>query len=323
MTTPADDLATEAAFEAFLVGRVVPEQAQSTFDGVAAFAGAVRASATQPGRPNAALAELLATGLLTDQSSPSCRTAGAAGSTPSRRARVRRRRFAMFFPALLAKLLAAGAVAQAATGAGVVLVVATGAGATGLLGTDVQDTITAAVGADSGEVATDGDTAVTGDAPTADPAQVDGTAGEVTVPVQPVPETFDPEAWVKDGPTEGQTFGEWVSASAHKDELREWLRSKGKTFGSVVRYWAHNKGLDDADLAEEGVDPADLTDEPTTQPVTGGTPTGADDQGDDVQVATTQQHGHGNGNGNSNSSGHGNGSGSGNGGGNGNGRGHN
>ncbi len=124
MTTPADDLATEAAFEAFLVGRVVPEQAASTFDGVAAFAGAVRASATQPGRPNAALAELLATGLLTDQSSPSTRTAGAAGPTPSRRARVRRRRFAMFFPALLAKLLSAGAVAQAATGAGVVLVVA-------------------------------------------------------------------------------------------------------------------------------------------------------------------------------------------------------
>ena len=317
MTTPADDLATEAAFEAFLVGRVVPEQAASTFDGVAAFAGAVRASATQPGRPNAALAELLATGLLADQSSPSCRTAGAAGSTPSRGARVRRRRFAMFFPALLAKLLAAGAVAQAATGAGVVLVVATGAGATGLLGTDVQDTITAGVGADSGEVTTDGDTAVTGDAPTADPATVDGTQGQTTERVEPT--TLDPAAWVAAGPGDEQTFGDWVSASAHNDDLRQWLRAEGKTFGSMVRDWAHKKGLDDSDLAEEGVDPADLTDEPTTQPVTGGTPTGADDQGDDGQVATTQQHGGGNGHGN----GHGSGGGSSNGGGNGNGRGHN
>ena len=322
MTTPADDLATEAAFEAFLVGRVVPEQAASTFDGVAAFAGAVRASATQPGRPNAALAELLATGLLADQSSPSRRTAGAAGSTPSRGARVRRRRFAMLFPALLAKLLAAGAVAQAATGAGVVLVVATGAGATGLLGTDVQDTITAAVGADSGEVTTDGDTAVTGDAPTADPAQVDGTAGEVTVPVPPVQETFDAEKWLA-GPTDTETFGEWVSQGAHnKDALQSAAALKGTgsfRFGQIVSQWATKKHMSPEDLAEEGVDPADLTDEPTTQPVTGGTPTGADDQGDDGQVATTQQHGGGNGHGN----GHGSVGGGSNGGGNGNGRGHN
>jgi hypothetical protein len=305
MTTPADDLATEAAFEAFLVGRVVPEQAASTFDGVAAFAGAVRASATQPGRPNAALAELLATGLLTDQSSPSCRTAGAAGSTPSRRARVRRRRFAMFFPALLAKLLSAGAVAQAATGAGVVLVVATGAGATGLLGTDVQDTITAAVGADSGEATTDGDTAVAGDAPTADSGTVDGTQGETTATVEP--ETLDPEAWVAAGPGDEQTFGEWVSLSAHNDDLRQWLRAEGKTFGSMVRDWAHKKGIDDSDLAEEGVDPADLADDPTTVPVTGETPTTTDDQGDDAQVATTQQHGNGNGHGNGGNGGNGNG----------------
>jgi hypothetical protein len=313
MTTPADDLATEAAFEAFLVGRLVPEQAASTFDGVAAFAGAVRASATQPGRPNAALAELLATGLLTDQSSPSTRTAVAAGSTPSRRARVRRRRFAMFFTALFAKLLSAGAVAQAATGAGVVLVVATGAGATGLLGTDVQDTITAAVGADSGEVTTDGDPVVSGDAPTADVAKVDGTQGETTATVES--ETLDPEAWVAAGPADDQTFGEWVSASAHNDDLRQWLRAEGKTFGSMVRDWAHKKGIDDSDLAEEGVDPADLTDDSTTEPVTGETGDPADDQAHDTQVTTTQ-HGGGNGHGNSGSTGGGKS-------GNGNGRGHN
>src|SRR5215208_6925826 len=101
MTTAADDRAVEKAFEASLAGRPVPGEAA----GLAAFTSAVRSTATQPGRPNAALAELLSTGLLTDQSSPSTRTAPAAGSSP-RRSRVRiRRRFAMFFPALLAKLL--------------------------------------------------------------------------------------------------------------------------------------------------------------------------------------------------------------------------
>ena len=60
----------------------------------------------------------------------------------------------MIFPALLAKILSAGAVAQAATGAGVVIVVATGAGATGVLGGDVQDTIVGVVASDE-ETATD------------------------------------------------------------------------------------------------------------------------------------------------------------------------
>ena len=115
MTTAADDSAVEDAFEALLAGRPVPEEAA----GLAAFTEAVRETATSPGRPNAALAELLATGLLTDQSSPSTRTARSAGAPPSRASRNRiRRRFAVFFPALFAKLLSAGAVAQAATGAG-------------------------------------------------------------------------------------------------------------------------------------------------------------------------------------------------------------
>ena len=144
MTTAADDTADEAAFEAFLAGRPVFGEAAD----LAAFAGAVRATATEPGRPNAALAELLSTGLLTDQSTPSTRTAPSAGSSP-RRSRVRRRRrFAMFFPALLAKFLSAGAFAQAATGAGVVLVVATGAGAAGVLPEAVQDTFASVVGTD-------------------------------------------------------------------------------------------------------------------------------------------------------------------------------
>jgi hypothetical protein len=312
MTTAADDTSAEDAFEAFLAGRPVPDEAAP----LAAFAGAVRATATLPGRPNAALAELLATGLLADQSSPSARTAGVAGTPPSRRARVRRRRFAMIFPALLAKLLSAGAVAQAATGAGVVLVVATGAGATGVLGDDVQDTFSTVVGA-SGEVTTEDDSAVTGDettvtptTPTTDPGAVQTPPVETTVPVE---EEFDPEAWVASGPAHDETFGAWVSASAHNDQLREWLRSEGMTFGSMVRGWAHEKGLDDADLVEEGVDLDDLTEEPTTEPLTDET-AGADDEADDTEVASTQG-GNGNGRGNSGNAGGNSGS-------NGNGRGH-
>ena len=84
MTTAADDSADEIAFEAFLAGRPVPAEADGGFPAVTAFAGAVRATATAPGRPNAALAELLATGLLTDQSSPSTRTAPSTGKSPRR-----------------------------------------------------------------------------------------------------------------------------------------------------------------------------------------------------------------------------------------------
>lgn len=197
----------------------------------------------------------------------------------------------MFLPALVAKLLAAGAVAQAATGAGVVLVVATGAGATGLLGTGVQDTLASSVGADStdSEVTKQDDVAVTDDQ-TADPGTVDGTEGDTTVPVEPVQETVDPETWVADGPGDNETFGAWVSASAHNDQLREWLRSQGKTFGSMVSEWAHKKGLDGADLEREGVDLDDLSDEPTPSPVTSGPGAGTDDQGDDgTQVASTHR----------------------------------
>ena len=143
MTTAADDSAVEDAFEAILAGRPVPEGAA----GLAAFTEAVRASATRPGRPNAALAELLATGLLTDQSSPSVRTATSAGSAPERRRpRVRtRRRPAMIFSALIAKFLSAGAVAQAATGATVAVVAFTGVGAVGALPDPVQDTFATVV----------------------------------------------------------------------------------------------------------------------------------------------------------------------------------
>ena len=291
MTTAADDTADEAAFEAVLAGRPVSEEVDGGSAAVAAFAGAVRATATLPGRPNAALAELLATGLLTDQPSPSTRTAPSAGRSP-RRSRVRRRRrFAMIFPALIAKFLSAGALAQAATGAGVVLVVATGAGATGVLGDGVQDTLSTVVGVTSDEETPQGDTLTSDETATTDPGAVETPAVVTTAPVDA---ESDPAAWAATGPAVGQPFGEWVSASAHNPELREWLRGEGMTFGQVVRDWAHKKGLDDADLVEEGVDLDDLTEVPTTEPVTGGTDADADDETGDAGVATTQRGNGGN-----------------------------
>jgi hypothetical protein len=319
MTTPADDLATEEAFEAFLVGRIVPEQATSTFDGLAAFAGAVRASATQPGRPNAALAELLATGLLADQSSPSTRTAPTAGRSP-RRSRVRRRRrFAMIFPALLAKFLAAGALAQAATGAGVVVVAFTGAGATGVLGDDVQHTIGAAVGV-SGDAATLDDTAVqSGDTtPTAadtDPGAV-GSGGATSLAVDPVADVAAVvEAW-QAGPVKDETFGEWVSSMAGNQDARAVLEEKtGHNFGYWVRTAAHNKGMTDVDLQSQ-LDDQDLVLEAPTGDTTDADPeVGIGEQaGADQPVTSTpsgKAAGQSNGNGGSGSNGNGNGNGDG------------
>jgi hypothetical protein len=314
MTTPADDTAVEDAFEAYLAGRPVPEEAA----GLAVFAEAVRATATQPGRPNAALAELLATGLLADQSSPSARTARSAGAPPSRRAsRTRnRRRFAMIFPALLAKILSAGAVAQAATGAGVVIVVATGAGATGVLGADVQDTIVGVVASDeetATDDATDTTTATETDETTtdttADAGDVEGTEGEESLPVE-VEDELDPAAWVKAGPEGYASFGAWVSKSAHNPELRAWLRAEGRTFGSMVREWASKKGVTEEELAEEGVDLGALTDETGSVPVTEEPAEGEET----TEVAETEDQdgdrgGRGNGNSGGNSGGNGNGNG--------------
>jgi hypothetical protein len=208
MTTAADDSAAEDAFEALLAGRPAPEGAA----GLAAFTEAVRTSANRPGRPSAALAELLATGLLTDQSSPSIRTARTAGSPRARSSRVRiRRRAAMIFPVLLAKFRSAGAVAQAATGAGLVLVVATGAGATGALGENVQDTLTSVVGVTSeeatGDATVDGENAITETETT--------PVVETTAPAEPTEGQFDPEAWEANGPEGYSSFGAWVSESAH------------------------------------------------------------------------------------------------------------
>jgi hypothetical protein len=240
MTTAADDTSAEDAFEAFLAGRPVSEEAA----GLAAFAGAVRATATVPGRPNAALAELLATGRLTDQSSPSARTAISAGIPPQpRRSRVRRRRrFAMIFPALLAKFLSAGAVAQAASGAGICLVAVTGAGAAGVLPGPVQETFTSIVSSDSTQQTAPAEdttpaTATPQSTPTEDPAAATPEVGELT---------FD--KW-EDGPVPGQSFDAWVSEGARHgytdhDTIKDWAYELNENW--------HDGNWDNDDQGDEG-----------------------------------------------------------------------
>jgi hypothetical protein len=302
MTTPADDAAVEDAFEAYLAGRPVPEEAAD----LAVFAEAVRTTATAPGRPNAALAELLATGLLTDQSSPSTRTARSAGTPPSRgTSRTRnRRRFAMIFPALLAKLLSAGAVAQAATGAGIVVVVATGAGATGVLGDDVQDTVTGVVASDeetvqddASDISTDTENEKTATDTGVDPADVEGTEGVESLPVESVDEpAAAAKAWVEYGPTdEYKSFGDWVSSMASNKDMRAELKALDIRFSDVVKKWAHNKGMSDEELESEldGED-AELGEPTETAPESG---TEVDQPADDAEseVVSSEPREQGNG----------------------------
>jgi hypothetical protein len=258
MTTAADDRAVEDAFEAYLAGRPVPEEAA----GLAAFAGAVRATSTQPGRPSAALADLLATGLLTDQPSPSTRAARSAGSPPSRgNSRIRRRRrFTMIFPALLAKFLSAGALAQAATGAGVVLVTVTGAGAAGVLPAPVQDGFASVVA-----------TVTPLEAPTSEEDPVEEPTVEAPVAEEPTVEApvaeepartaaFDAEVWLA-GPRDSETFGEWVRQAAGNAEFKASLRAEGRNFGAIIRDWAQRKHMGAEDLAAEGVHLDELTED--------------------------------------------------------------
>ena len=195
MTTAADTVA-EKAFEAALAGRAVPGEAA----GLAAFTETVRASAAQPGRPNAALAELLSTGLLVDQPSPSARTAK------------RRRRRMWFLSALFAKIVSAGAVAQAATGAGIVFVGLTTAGATGNLPAPVQHTFDSVVQTVTGSDATTSTDPAT---PSDTPAVTSTEPADVT-PSQPA-ETSD--AGEQQTSTEGTSVdgGEGSHHGGHGD----------------------------------------------------------------------------------------------------------
>jgi hypothetical protein len=244
MTTPADVRTDEEAFAACLAGRPVPAGAQ----GLAAFTDAVRASATEPGRPNAALAELLATGLLVPTQEPSRGTAG-------RPARTSRKRPHVLISTLAAKFAAAGAVAKAACATGVVAVALTGAATTGTFSTADEPTTTL----ESGDVtAPDGatdpasdqtDPAVDDTTDTVDDTTdvTDGGADEVVeevvveppvieAPVIEAPVTeheLTEDEWAA-GPAAGQSHGDWVSEGARN----------GWVTGERVSDAAHKRNAD-------------------------------------------------------------------------------
>jgi hypothetical protein len=135
----------DEGFERFLAGRPVPPGGAA----VVAFAEEVRQVAAQPGRPSAQLAELLATGLLTDLADTSAGSVAAVSVPAAQRAagrpRRRRRKMIEFLTAGLLKLASAGAIAQAATGVTVAVVGVTGAGAAGALPGPVQSAVAGAV----------------------------------------------------------------------------------------------------------------------------------------------------------------------------------
>jgi hypothetical protein len=145
-------------------------------------------------------------------------------------------------PALIAKFLATGAVAQAATGAGVVVVVVTGAGATGVLPDGAQQTFSDLTGiGETVEQPTEDVTAPVVTEPVAD-AELPGAADLPPV-TQPVEEVTEPElteaelaekaaeaAWLA-GPVQGQSFGDWVSLG----------KQKGWATGQIVSDMAHQR----------------------------------------------------------------------------------
>jgi hypothetical protein len=190
MTTPADVRTDEEAFGACLAGRPVPAGAQ----GLAAFTDAVRASATAPGRPNAALAELLATGLLVPTQEPSRGTAG-------RPARTSRKRPHVLISTLTAKFAAAGAVAKAATATGVVAVALTGATTTVALVSEPTSVETTSVSDESTTPETDPSTAPEGgaDQPASDVPT--GGSGDQAIDVTPDLTSGPEDATDEDGET--------------------------------------------------------------------------------------------------------------------------
>jgi hypothetical protein len=213
----------------------------------------------------------------------------------------------MISPVLIAKFLSAGAVAQAATGATVVVVAFAGAGAAGVLPGPVQDTFTSIV-SDESEVPAEEEHVE--ETPVEEVPVEEGPADEA--PVEESAEQDPAEvvaAWMTE-PIDG-SFGAWVSAARHDAELMAAMEETGHNFGYYVSRRAHEKGLTEEDLAEEGVDLDELTEDGT---VVEETPDAPEGEVTETEQTTQERGNRGNGNGGGNR---------GNGGGNGNGNGRN
>lgn len=257
MTTAADDSAAEEAFEACLTGR----RPVAGSEGLGAFVDAVRMSAITPGRPSPALAQLLASGLLTDQSSSSPATDPSA-EEGARRSPVpsRKRRSRMITTALFMKLASAGLLAKAATVAGVAVVGLTTAGSLGGLPAPVQHTFATVVDKATPFTAPDPATSPAG-SPTARTSPQDAApAGASDTAVRSAsPETANPTG------AHPSNFGQAVSSVAH---------SSTGVDGQSVSSMAHQRNGARTDSRSTPPSPAGHS-HPTGSAATGHQPAGA------------------------------------------------
>ena len=199
----------------------------------------------------------------------------------------------MFLPALVAKFLSLSAVAQAASGVGIAVVAFTGAGATGMLGDDVQTSLTSVVGAAD----TTGDVSSSDVTPTATATATETPAVETPAVETPSPAVaaFDAKAW-EGGPTGTQTFSEWVSQGAHNKAVLEAAaaaRGEDFRFGQVVSSWAQKKHVDLSQV--EGIDVEGIDDSSDA------TATATAEVETETENSTEATHGNGRGNGGGNS----------------------
>jgi len=122
----------------------------------------------------------------------------------------------MILPALIAKFLSAGAIAQAATGATVAVVAFTGVGAVGALPDPVQDTFATVVAEitpleppmseeTTEEVVSEEETVADGVETTEEAPE------EAAVPTDAEVLEAQVKAWALDGPAVGESISDWVS----------------------------------------------------------------------------------------------------------------
>ena len=221
----------------------------------------------------------------------------------------------MILPALIAKFLSAGAIAQAATGAAVVVVAVTGVGAAGALPGPVQDTFATVVAEitpleppmseESTEEVVSGEETVgeETDEATESSVVVDEVVDEAAAAEAYV------TAWALDGPEKFESFTAWVEAGNQDPRVKDWLRANGMNFGNVVSAHASGKGFSDAELEILGAKVDDSTDavtepEPVVDPDDAETVTEETEAGTTVEDRGSRGHGKGTG-GNGNGGGNG------------------
>jgi hypothetical protein len=243
MTTPADDRAVEAAFEAVLARRPVPDGASA----LAAFTDAVRTDAAAPGRPSAALAELLATGLLVPHQEPSPGTAG-------RPARTSRKRPRMLLPALIAKIASAGALAKAAVGTGVVVVAVTGAATATVVVTQEDPPAVVQPAADEDAVGSEEvTTAPTGGGADGDTSQEEAADDEAAAPEDGAEQDDATEDHVsEDGASDDDASDDGAASDEDAQPVQdEEEAAHPENFGATVSADARDGGVDGREISEQ------------------------------------------------------------------------